>query len=326
MSTNGISFGYLLPQRGTLFGVTTIPELLDIARAVDNNELFDSLWVGDSLMSKPRPDSLTLLGTVAAVTRRVKLGPSCMATFPLRDPIVLAYQWATLDVISNGRMLMAACTGIVKPDASTREGANWNIIDKDRAPRLEEHIEIIRKLWTGESLSFSGKFHTFKDVSVLPTPVQNPCPIWIASNPYDPRFVERSMQRVARLADGWMTAHIAPKLFASNWAKLSAALEAEGKDPATFPNTTVHNLNINEDRDAAMEETSRFLDEYYGPVLSPAMKEHWTAAGSPQQCIDTLNELARDGAKHFILRPTTWNLREQYERMINEVLPFVEAA
>src|SRR5262245_24267078 len=113
MSPRHVSFGLTLPQRGVLFGAITVEQMLGMARDVDADPLFDSLWVGDSLLAKPRPDSVALLGALAAATRRVKLGAGCMASFPVRDPLIFAYQWATLDVLSGGRMLLAACTGIV---------------------------------------------------------------------------------------------------------------------------------------------------------------------------------------------------------------------
>src|SRR5437660_1211641 len=114
------TIGFTLPQRGVFFGVTTVAEMLALAAKVDANPLFGSIWVGDSLGAKPRPDSLTLLGALASATQRIRLGVGCMASFPVRDPLVFAYQWATLDLISNGRMLLAACTGLVAGGASAR--------------------------------------------------------------------------------------------------------------------------------------------------------------------------------------------------------------
>src|SRR5262249_20966128 len=117
-----VSFGLTLPQRGALFGVLNTQQLFDLARRADDNPLFDSVWVGDSVYAKPRPDSLTLLGGLATITSRVKLGVGCMASFPVRDPILMAYQWATLDLMSAGRMLLVVCTGIVGGGASEAEG------------------------------------------------------------------------------------------------------------------------------------------------------------------------------------------------------------
>src|SRR5215470_2788456 len=197
--------GFTLPQRGVFFGVTSVQEMLALAAKVDANPLFGSLWVGDSLGAKPRPDSISLLGALAAATRRVRLGVGCMASFPVRDPLVFAYQWATLDLVSSGRMLLAACTGLVAGGASAREGALWGVADRERGARLAENIDICRRLWSEADVSFTGRFHSIANVTVEPRPVQQPCPIWIASNPrpvgLKPEIVDGALRRVARKAD-----------------------------------------------------------------------------------------------------------------------------
>ena len=78
MSTPTVSFGFTLPQRGILFGVTTVPELMASATEADSSGLFDSIWVGDSLFAKPRPNSLALLGALTALTKKVTIGVGCM--------------------------------------------------------------------------------------------------------------------------------------------------------------------------------------------------------------------------------------------------------
>jgi alkanesulfonate monooxygenase SsuD/methylene tetrahydromethanopterin reductase-like flavin-dependent oxidoreductase (luciferase family) len=156
--------------------------------------------------------------------------------------------------------------------------------------------------------------------------VQQPCPIWIASNPRGvlaPAVLERALRRVAKTADGWMTVQMFPGTLKSTWTTICGYLKDEGRDPAAFPNMVYHNVNINADRQAALEESKRFLDEYYGPVFSPAMVESWTAAGTPAQCIEHLQALKRDGARTVTLRITGWKQEEQYARLVNEVLPRV---
>jgi alkanesulfonate monooxygenase SsuD/methylene tetrahydromethanopterin reductase-like flavin-dependent oxidoreductase (luciferase family) len=142
MAPTRISFGFTIPQRGVFFGIATWPEMLKLAQDAERSDAFDSIWVGDSVMAKPRPEAVALLGAFSAATQRVKLGVGCMASFPIRDPIVFAYQWATLDLISNGRTWLAACTGIVAGGVSAREGGIWGISDGERGNRMAENIEI----------------------------------------------------------------------------------------------------------------------------------------------------------------------------------------
>lgn len=318
------AFGFTLPQRGVFFGVTTVAEMLALTAKADANPLFGSVWVGDSLGAKPRPDSIALLGALASATRRLRLGVGCMASFPVRDPLVFAYQWATLDLISGGRMLLAACTGLVAGGASAREGANFHVTDRERTARLVENIEICRRLWSETHVSYQGRFRAFEDVTLEPRPLQQPCPIWIASNPRPPLAgpaLERAHRRVAQCADGWMTTRLAMGLAGSNWAGIAKALAQEGRDPDAFPTMAYHNVNLNPDRQAALEESKRFLDAYYGPVFTPQMVEAWTAAGTPGQCVDHLRGLLAEGPKSVTLRLTSWAQAEQFERLVGEVLP-----
>src|SRR4029450_8222669 len=160
MSPRDVSFGFTLPQRGVFFGVTTVEQLMTMARDVDADPMLDSLWVGDSLRANPRPDSTALRAALAPATRRVTLGVGCMASFPVRDPVIFAYQWATLDLLSAGRMLLAACTGIVAGGARPRRGAAWGGADRGRPPPLTENIDICRRLWSEDDVAFTGRFHS----------------------------------------------------------------------------------------------------------------------------------------------------------------------
>ena len=92
MTGGRIGFGFTITQRAMLFGAANWNEMLDLARAADRNPLFDSVWVGDSLRAKPRPESVTLLGALTTATSRVRLGVGCMASFPIREPVLFAGQ------------------------------------------------------------------------------------------------------------------------------------------------------------------------------------------------------------------------------------------
>lgn len=321
-----LRIGLTIPQRGVAFGATTVDELLGLAGGADASGLFDSIWVGDSLTAKPRLDSLSLLGALAGVTQRVTLGVGCMASFAVRDPIVFAYQWASLDQISDGRMLLAVCTGIVRPNnASADEGSYWGVADRERAGRLEEHIDICRRLWSEDSVQHAGTYRTFTDLTIEPKPVQSPCPIWIAANPVPGRFYDRILRRIAQFADGWMSVQRSPNAYGDAWADLQDHLKGCGRDPDTFPTIAYHNVNIGPDRDQAWDESERFLTEYYGPVFDRAAVQAWTAAGTPEDCADALLDLHAQGADHITLRITSWNQRSQYKRLVDEVLPALSA-
>jgi alkanesulfonate monooxygenase SsuD/methylene tetrahydromethanopterin reductase-like flavin-dependent oxidoreductase (luciferase family) len=133
--------------------------------------------------------------------------------------------------------------------------------------------------------------------------------------------IERSFRRVARYADGWMTNKVTPMQFRQQWGRITAMAREEGRAVAKLGNALYHNLNINEDRQAALAESKTFLDTYYTANFSPAFVEGWTAAGSPEQCIEELQAYFDAGVQHVSLRLTSWNQQGQLKRFLNEVAP-----
>jgi alkanesulfonate monooxygenase SsuD/methylene tetrahydromethanopterin reductase-like flavin-dependent oxidoreductase (luciferase family) len=327
------SFGLILANRAVVLGAVTVRDLLDLTIEAEGSGVFDAVWVGDSLLAKPRLESVTLLSALASVTSRVRLGVGCMATFVHRHPVMLAHQWASLDAISNGRSWLAVCLG--GPDeqspAQAREHAAMGVRSSERVSRLEEGIEILRALFTGEAASHAGRFYRFDGVRIEPVPVQQPLPIWIASNPTGLTWkggasapdahVDRGFRRVARLADGWMTNKLSPDEFRAQWARIAALAREEGRDPARLGSTLYHNLNINEDRETALEESKAFLDRYYTSKFTPAFVEGWTVAGDPSRCAAELGAYVAAGVGHMALRLTSWDQRGQLKRFLEEVVP-----
>lgn len=327
------TFGLTLANRGVIIGAVTVHELFDMAKRGEDSGAFDAVWVGDSLLAKPRLESITLLSALAAITKKVRLAVGCMATFPQRHPALLAQQWASLDVISGGRAWLAVCLGgpNEQSPAQALEHRVMGIKDTERVGRLEEGIMILRKLFHEEKASHKGRFYEFEGVTLQPRPVQNPMPIWIASNPTGLTWkdgasapdaaVERALRRVARFADGWMTNKVTPQEFKSQWARVLAIAREEGRDPAKIGSALYHNININEDRKAALDESKAFLDKYYTSNFSMKFVEGFTTAGSPKQCIEELKSYFNAGLEHITLRMTSWNQTGHLQRFLREVVP-----
>jgi len=327
------SFGLTLANRGVIIGIVKAGDLIELAQEAEASGAFDAVWVGDSLLAKPRLESVTLLGALAGATRRLRLGVGCLATFVHRHPVLFAQQWVSLDVLSGGRAWLAVCLG--GPDeqspAQAQEHLVMGIRSAERVGRLEEGIVILRRLFHEKKVSHDGRFYRFENVTLEPAPVQQPCPIWIASNPTgltwkggasaSEAVVERAFRRVARYADGWMTNKVSPDQFRRQWARITAMAREEGRDPARLGSALYHNLNINADRRAALEESKAFLDRYYSSNFSPAFVEGWTAAGSPQQCIAELARYFEAGMQHIALRLTSWDQRGQLKRFLSEIAP-----
>lgn len=322
------SFGLSLPNRGVLFGAISTEELLEMSALADRSGVFDSVWVGDSLLAKPRLEAVVTLTAIAMRTARVKLGTACLASFPYRDPFLLAIQWASLDVISGGRSLLCVCMGASGGwgmGDSAREVRALRFNPKERVGRFEEGIEVIRRLWNEESATFHGRFFDFEDVSLAPKPVQRPCPIWIANNPdkAKPEIERLQYGRVATLADGWLTARYpTPDELARRLRGLAQALAAAGRDIKNLPVSYHMMININESSEAAWEQGVKFLTKYYGS-LDESNLRIWLVAGSPQEVARRIQAYIDVGLTVPILRFAAWDGLHQLRRFIDEVNPLI---
>src|SRR6266478_313959 len=307
-------FGLTLPNRGVVIGATTVAEMLEMAEWAESAG-WDSVWVGDSIFAKPRLDAIALLGALAAWTKRVRLGPACFASTPLRHALILAYQWASLDLMSGGRTVFVACQG--QPEgggAFDQEFAAMRIEPKSRMRRMEEAIEIMRLTSSREHADYEGQYYKFRDVTVLPRPVQQPLPIWVVSNPdlKKRRNAESGYRRVARLGDGWMTTLKPPDEVRTSIEMIRGYAREEGRTlPDNFEVCVYYNINVNEDRDFALEESKRFLDCYYGVSYHRALLELWVAMGSPGQCIENIRRFVDAGATTITLRLTGYDQKQQ---------------
>lgn len=326
MARSKVRFGLTLSNRGVITGAATLEDLYSLARLADREPVWDSVWVGDSILAKPRLDALVLLGALAAITERVKLGPACMASTPLRDALLLAYQWASLDFLSKGRTIFVACQGQPGPGGGQfeEEFAAFRIDPSSRMRRMEEAIEILRLTSSRENVSYHGEYNSFDNVTILPRPVQQPIPIWVTANPPadKPKMRERALRRVARLGDGWMTTMNTPESFAANLQAIRQYAAEEGRElPPDFEACLYYNINVNEDRETAFQEAKRYLDAYYGVDYDRALVERWVALGSPRECIEQIQAFIDAGATTITLRLASYDQQRQFERVTREVLP-----
>jgi alkanesulfonate monooxygenase SsuD/methylene tetrahydromethanopterin reductase-like flavin-dependent oxidoreductase (luciferase family) len=326
VATQPVRFGISLPNRAVLFGYPW-QILQQTAVRAETSGLFDSVWVGDNFLSKPRLEAIVALSALAAVTERVKLGTVCLASFPLRDPLLLAIQWASLDVISGGRTILTVCLG-----ASAKAGpqfaaelAAMGIPSRERVPRLEEGIALLREFWGSEPVTFDGAIYHYDNVNPLPKPIQERVPILLAVNPppeADPNVEERALRRVARLADGWQTDGTPPAVFRDRWNRIREYAAEEGRADQVTEATLHLMVNINDDPDAAYRESVEFLDKYYGAgSVSSEFLESWLAFGPPEAVAAKIAAFIEAGCSTPILRFTSPAQLEQIERCIAEVMP-----
>lgn len=327
MEKKRTTFGLTLSNRALVTMGTKPKDLIDMAVQAENSGAIDAIWVGDSILSKPRLECIPLLGAIAARTSTVKLGVACMATIAQRNPVLLALQWASLDVLSGGRTWLAACMGYPASQhpMAAKELEVMGIGSKERPARLEEMIQALRVLWSDEHASFRGKHYSFEDVNLLPKPAQQPCPIYIAgtprSNQIGDRGVEVSLRRIARYADGWMTNQIELERFKDYLGRLRGMLLDEGRDPNAFKTILYYGISVNADRAHAFRQAKTFLDAYYQKDFTRQGVEIWNACGPVEHCVNCVGDFIEAGVDHVTIRPIGDDLTEQLRIYLKEVLP-----
>lgn len=321
-----VKFGLTLSNRGVVTGASTLEDMYALARRADDDQRWDSVWVGDSILAKPRLDALGLMAGLAAQTDRVRIGPACFASTPLRPALLLAYQWASFDFMSQGRSIFAACMG--QPAAGggdmLGEFEAFCVTPNSRMTRMEEAIEILRLLTAQDDVSYHGEYNDFDHVTIEPRSVQRPVPIWVTSNPRpdDTANRRRGLRRVARLGDGWMTTFQPPDTVAAYLADIRGHADDLGRTlPDDFEVAVYYNINVNEDRDAALDESRRYLEAYYTTTYTDAALNLWVAMGTSEQCVADIQSYIDAGATTITLRLVGYDQQSMYDRVTSDVLP-----
>ena len=204
------------------------------------------------------------------------------------------------------------------------------VASKERPGRLEEMIQALRILWSDEHANFHGKYYSFEDVNLLPKPAQRTCPIYIAGTPraaqIGERGVERSLRRIARYADGWMSNQIELSMFRDHQARLRQMLVEEGRDPEAFKTVLYYGVSVNSDRQQAFREAKAFLDAYYQKDFTRQGVEIWTACGPVEHCVSCIKEFIDAGVDHVAIRPIGEDLNAQFRIYLEQILPALNAA
>jgi alkanesulfonate monooxygenase SsuD/methylene tetrahydromethanopterin reductase-like flavin-dependent oxidoreductase (luciferase family) len=282
------------PQRvGILLGSWPLgmpqePEFYpEVARQVDTGG-YDLLFVGDHLFAAgPNPDALTLLGGLATATRQVVLGTAILL-LPLRDPVVAAKQVATVDLLSNGRLILGVGVG----GEFAAEWAAAGVPTEGRGRRLDEYLALMRALWSGEPVEHPGPLRPVSGVRGSPPPVQpGGPPIWVGG---------RSDAALARAArhEGWCA-------YASSPRRVRANLERIGElrgGLTGFRTAAVVFTVVDRDEAAARDRAARVLGTRYGQDFDRFV-DAFCAVGSPGRVGERLAEFRQAGVQDLLLCP-----------------------
>jgi probable F420-dependent oxidoreductase len=292
---------------------------------------FDSLFITDHLLAAKRFYSVSFLEPLAAlavaagVTERVRLGTSILIV-PLRNPVLLAKELATLQFLSGNRMILGA-------------GVGWNdaeyeaigVRKSERGKRADEMLDIMVPLLEGETITYHGQFYSVDDLFIEPTASQRP-EIWIGGgsqladpkSPDLPRFVEAVKARTLR-SDGWIPRPTCPpEDIARDWAELRAYFREHDRDPddCVVAHENFLHLVLTNDPVRAREEQHRaFLR-----VMSAERGEHYLESvylfGTPDEVVESLQRRVDAGVGYFMLHTMTPD-PAQLRNWVDEIIPNV---
>ena len=274
----------------------------------------DSLWQTDRIVSRaPILESMATMAALAGRTRRLKFGMN-VVSLAFRDPVLLAKQCATIDVLSDGRLLPAF--GIGNPLAP-----EWKALGLDtatRGRRTDEALEIIRRLWSEESVDFTSQWHTLRGASISPRPVQRDLPMWIGGSS------DAAIRRTARVGTGWIAGAELPAEAGRIAAAIRDAAAAAGRTidddhygagfPFHFcsPDDPAHRPAL----DAFRKRTGRDPAGYF-------------AIGTAATIFSRIAAYVDAGISKFILRPIATGdeaVLQQTRQLIEQVIPRAAAA
>jgi probable F420-dependent oxidoreductase len=238
-----VRIGFGLATQGLAGGATQFATFVDDLERLG----FDSLWLSERVAS-PAPDPLIGLAVAAGRTERLKFGTSVLVV-PGRNPVLLAKEIATLDVLSNGRMLPAFGLGSVNP----AEQQAFAVGRKERAGWFDEAVPLIRRLWSGETVTHEGERFTLTDMRIGPKPVQDPPDIWFGG------AAPSELRRAGRLSDGWLPSFTTPEDASGGRVIVEEAAAEAGRtiDPEHFGPLVIYSRGELDPRLVALAEMRR---------------------------------------------------------------------
>jgi probable F420-dependent oxidoreductase len=273
----------------------------------------DSLWQTDRLVSRePILECMAAMAAIAGRTRRLKFGMN-VVSLAMRDPVVLAKQCATIDALSEGRLLPGF--GIGSPLAPEWQAMHLDV--KERGRRTDEALEVIRLLWTGERVDFAGKHYRLSGASIAPKPVQAELPMWIGG------ASEAAVRRTARSGTGWQGGPETPAEVGAVIAGIRAALAETGRTIEADHYGAAFACRFGSAEEPGV---ARAMEAYRRRTgRDPAER---FVVGDAASVLARIAQYVEAGASKFILRPAASGDEEmlaQTRLLIEQVLPAVAA-
>ncbi|MGH7817191.1 MAG: LLM class flavin-dependent oxidoreductase, partial [Candidatus Binatia bacterium] len=266
-------------------------------------------------------EATSVLSYLAAETRTITLGVACLV-MPCRNPIYAAKQYATLDWLAKGRLIVGVGLG----SKATRESDEFGVFgvpyDK-RGDRADEYIEAMKAIWTQPVASYQGKFIGFKNAEIFPKPVQKPHPpVWVGG------WMKLAAKRAGKYGEGWIPGWLSPKEMKVGCDILAETARENGRDPAKITIAVEKLATIAKTRDEALNlavPTLKTSSESYERDIDNmqfALDRH--IFGSVSDVRRRIDEFIENGVQHFelkIIYPTLDSLLKQMTLWSEEILP-----
>ncbi len=309
--------GVLLPHRGVVIQSTRRPpveECWTVARMADAADM--DVWVGDSVVAKPRLEPLTTLAYVAAITTRARLGTAILLP-ALRQPTVLAHALANIDQISGGRLMLGLGVGWKLP-AIEREWEACGRVHKRRVKDLEEHVAVWRKLWSGRPVTYQGSDFKLTAHTIGPLPWLEAGPPVLITAGNRGEFIPAQIDRFARLGDGIITTYLTDDDCRKLRQLGDEALAKHGRSLPNFPICVYTTVRIENDVAKAEADTQKFLQEYYGGGVN---YRGLMGLGPAAKVVETLKLYEAAGVTDLCVRFAGTDQIAQLEQFIRDVAP-----
>lgn len=316
--------GYLLPTRGIVSSSTSTTELtarasadvVGLARRAESLG-YDGLWVGDSVLAKPRFEPLVTLGAVAAATDSVELGTAVYLP-ALRHPVHVAHMTATLDQLSGGRLSLGVGVGVRPPE---REEMRQLGVDYERrGAMLNEALTVVSRLWEGTAIDHAGDHYRVEDAGIGFEPARKP-PLYVASAAFEPSegFPRQIQRRLIKHGDGWLPIAMSPEEYAAGRTYIAELLEGTDRPNDTITPGYYLDVVVAESEATAIERAREFYRDYYGEqvayrseqALSRARIRKRGAFGTVDAVEERVAEYVDAGVERFVVRFPAADQRRQ---------------
>jgi len=274
------------------FGINLYPhQWQDITRIEEMG--YDSAWTSEHIFFYfPTFDALTQLAAMAALTKRIRLG-TAVFLLPLRPAALAAKEVASVDILSGGRLILGVGVGGEFP----KEFEAVGVPVKERGRRTDEAIEVMKRLFTEDNVTFDGTYTKLSGQTLMPKPAQpGGPPVWIAGRS------EAAVRRAGRLADGYLPYLFSPERLRDSLAKVREEAEKAGRDPAAITCGVYQFICLADTYDEAKKLSAEDLSRRYNQPFEKLV-DRYVVMGTPDSCVKRLGDFAEAGATHFILVP-----------------------